>query len=68
MPLDMGSVYRPETGTGIAWQPGQAQLWQGGKVIAQAMQCHSFAVGVLARPPLRDALCLGLGLKQPVVA
>ncbi|NNJ12227.1 hypothetical protein EKD04_018010 [Chloroflexales bacterium ZM16-3] len=34
--IGMGSVYRPETGTGIAWQPGQAQLWMGGKVIAQA--------------------------------
>lgn len=31
-----GHSYNPATGTGIAWAPGQVQLWEGGQVIATA--------------------------------
>ena len=34
--IGMGSVYVAERGTGIAWKPGQVQLWMGGRVIAHA--------------------------------
>lgn len=37
-----GHVFHPATRTGIQWKPGQARLWDRGKVIAAAHhQCPS---------------------------